>query len=697
MPTPSTPAGQSLANRAALQRSFNSPPASTSGSARAAARDTVRGLNKLGGYTPSSPFSARPSLSPRPLQHTPQGRRAINAANGLMKRAAGATPLRQLGAGARGVLGHPMTAKAAKFASSPAGGGLLAAGGTLAARSGDGLSQNDVAAAALVGGATALGAMAGPVASFLLGTAAGYLADRLFPAHTGFRGGHTGGEQPLHTGGQMSGVVYRITGDREYPPCYNKEGGDSFEFYANGPVNLTTERYDFGGSIVDIYPDCRDESANVLYLNGGYKGYAGQHSNIQVVPRDGSPDTGGNPPLVPVSVPPAAPARSNPGQTAPSQAPSPLSFPAAIPAGALAAAGIAAGGVAANPATLNGPGIQGAPRSGKRPQAKPRSTPKPAGNTASGAGARPPQQPPTRTKQNTRCGCNKGILDGVKQMFNNHADTAAQLGLLATILDLLSTVKGLVNNVVSAVGVDAFPMSAPVNLNKKASGTTTLNNLAEAHVWQAQNLDSTIGGWPNTIQNLDSGADIENLTVSDSLAEIQGLLMAMAIGQGINQQGIFKTLTETTGIKQQTMLARQYAQGNAEYLGYNLRQTSRQVPNTYTPGVENIMELLTPGKIPMESVENADEMDLQTCLRELCASAAIIRAVFFRNTGTQDIEAALRERLEQANAVNAKGSDFDEYLRQVEQGFGLSQPYGRDPSNGPRISDRTSTNNDTTP
>ncbi|MEM0979987.1 MAG: hypothetical protein AAGH78_06910 [Cyanobacteria bacterium P01_H01_bin.58] len=259
-----------------------------------------------------------------------------------------------------------------------------------------------------------------------------------------------------------------------------------------------------------------------------------------------------------------------------------------------------------------------------------------------------------------------------------------QLGLLGTILDLVQQIGDV-------VGLGAFPITAPANLNAKATGTTTLNNLGEAHLWQAKNLDSTIGGWPNTIQDLDNGNPIENLTVSDSLAEIQGMLMAMAIGQGINQQGIFKTLTETTGIKQQSMLARQFSQANAEYLGYNLNQTTRTVPNTYTPGVENILELLNPGKIPMEAVENVDDMDLQSCLRELCASAAIIRAVFFRNTGTDDIEQALREKIDQARNVNdtAGSTDFREYLNQVEQGFGIPSPYGRDQTQGPRLSDRS--------
>lgn len=635
----------------------------------------------------------------------------------------------------------PAPAQVAKFANSPAGGGLVTAGLGLGVAALDGqITGNEAAGAIGAGvGATAgsitggaIGSLAGPVGTAIgswvggtIGAALGQaLGQSLFPNRVGPSDAYRTAGPANFTGGQGYRVYYKLKVEARVPalPSHGKTVYGVSYRNVYGPISdigpkvvyQESVRADvsairatyFGRNSDGEYIKYEDATLGFRKNNGKITGgiSAAYHddwevTNIEIRRNDGLPDTDGDPPGVPIPVSPQG-GITNPAAIAPSSpltAPSsePPTFPPIIPIPLIPAL---PGLPGTAPTNTPGPGPEKntqpaktpdfAPGGKTRPAGKPNAAPK-ANPSASGGKASPP--PPNRTKKNSNCGCNKGILIGVENLLTGNAGNVAQVGLLAQIVNMLQSVS-------SVVGVGAFPISAPVNLNGKASGANkTINNLAEAHVWQRDNLDSTIGGWPNTIQNADTGANIENLTVSDSLAEIQGLLMAMAIGQGINQQGIFKTLTETTGIKQQSMLARQYAQANAEYLGYTLKQTSRQVPNTYTPGVENIMQLLNPGKIPMEAVENADDMDLQSCLRELCASAAIIRAVFFRNTGTEDIETALRQRLDQAKAVNAKGTDFEAYLQQVEQGFGLSQPYGRDASSGPRISDRTHTDTNQTP
>ncbi|MEM8612780.1 MAG: hypothetical protein AAGF93_12245 [Cyanobacteria bacterium P01_H01_bin.105] len=486
---------------------------------------------------------------------------------------------------------------------------------------------------------------------------------------------------PPFEGGQMAGVRYKITSQgrtsvngevRIAPPTPNVA-------YGIGPISYyqpdTTENT-AGTTLVDALGNI---VANVRVSSGNPETkLTAEFVILDVVREDGQQDTGGNAAGESVSSPPYFPPNSFEW---PAEPPQELTEDASqerlqeLPSENQELLDRLKN-LGEQQATDNSiPPLFIPGDSTRRPPGR---TPPPANDQSN------PSRKVTRTRRSSSCGCNKGILDGVSDLLGNNSVNIANSGLLATIL-------GLLQQVGDVVGLGAFPITAPTNLNAKAAGTTTLNNLGEAHLWQAKNLDSTIGGWPNTIQDLDSGNPLENLTVSDSLAEIQGMLMAMAVGQGINQQGIFKTLTETTGIKQQSMLARQFSQANAEYLGYNLNQTTRTVPNTYTPGVENILELLNPGQIPMEAVENVDDMDLQSCLRELCASAAIIRAVFFRNTGTDDIEQALREKIDQARNVNdtAGSGDFREYLNQVEQGFGFPNPYGRDQTQGPRLSDRS--------
>ncbi|MEM7063812.1 MAG: hypothetical protein AAF572_11690 [Cyanobacteria bacterium P01_B01_bin.77] len=516
-------------------------------------------------------------------------------------------------------------------------------------------------------------------------------------------------EAPPFEGGQSPGVRYHFELTMQYGDVFTP---DSRTHSAVGPLSVET----------GTQPDklC---SASLKHGRGTYYStFASNPDNCPVnyhlrnVRRaDGQADTGGNPPVpapifqnpakwlpsseLPTFAPPAITPKIEPTTSEPLLAPQPEPEAPAVPAVPY----VPTRDELPNPEPL---APTESPGDGRRPQEPPLDAPLPplfipAREAAKSQGATKGTTPanpskgrlavPPAAKKSTKCPCTGGInahTDQLGQQINTRLDALADNANDTVQNGLLAAILGFVEQIAEVTGVGAFPVSAPANLNQKASGTTTLNNLAEAHLWQANNLDSTVGGWPNTIENLDSGGTIENLTVSDSLAEIQGLLMAMAIGQGINQQGIFKTLTETTGIKQQSMLARQYAQSNAEYLGYNLRQTSRQVPNTYTPGVENILELLNPGKIPMEAVENADDMDLQSCLRELCASAAIIRAVFFRNTGTGDIEQAIRNQINQARGVNeSSASSFSDYLERVEQGFGTQQPYGREQTQGPHITD----------
>ncbi|MEO1741279.1 MAG: hypothetical protein AAFR99_05665 [Cyanobacteria bacterium J06629_9] len=235
----------------------------------------------------------------------------------------------------------------------------------------------------------------------------------------------------------------------------------------------------------------------------------------------------------------------------------------------------------------------------------------------------------------------------------------------------------------------------PANLNGKATGTRSLSNLAELGVYNVEALDSVVGQYPMQIQTED-GTNVSIDTASDAQQEIIGMLMSMSIGQGLSQQGIMKTLVETTGIKQQSLLAAQYAQANAEFLGYRGNRTRINAPNTYTPGAENILDMLNPGNVPMQGFRNEDSDDLQTCLRELCAAAAIIRAVYFRQVDTNDVEGSIRQRFDSARAtrdgVQQAIDDLDDFIQSVEAGYGLTDPYGRSEANYPKIYNRSATN-----
>ena len=307
--------------------------------------------------------------------------------------------------------------------------------------------------------------------------------------------------------------------------------------------------------------------------------------------------------------------------------------------------------------------------------------------TASGRKPIPPNSPscsPCFTGINQKVG---NLTDSIKDQLSN-LPNLANLGLVATILDI-------VNGISSAIGVSAFPINVPQTINAKASTTTTLNNLTELHEWNARNLDSVMGHWPNAM-NTEDGNFLEFDTVNDQLNELLGLNMAIALNVGINQQLGTKGLVEMQGIKQEAQLSKAYAQGNAEYLGYRQKQSAVTVPTSVTNFADNITSFLSPSTQKMMSVENVDDEDINSCLRTLCEAAAIIIARFKRpvnrNIPTEDIRARIEQAKKVGNNTFTYGNqqvvdDFADFVRQVEEGFGVADAYGRQSNERPNIQD----------
>ena len=312
---------------------------------------------------------------------------------------------------------------------------------------------------------------------------------------------------------------------------------------------------------------------------------------------------------------------------------------------------------------------------------------------------KPPSNPNTPTTgTSSSCGCNAGINNHTDQAIQGLSDkidginpldaaAAANLGLIATVLEV-------VNSISSVVGVNLFPFNTISSLNGKNAAQKTINNLPELVEQNATHLDSVMGKWPNTFQVDGQAQEVEDDTLSDSISEIKGMLMALALGQGLNQQGIVKGLTEMQGIKATTLLGKEMTQGVVEYLGFRGNRVTRQVPTTITPNQLDITQLFNPSTQPMQGFANTDNTDLQTCLRELCQAAAIIRAVHYRDLDPNDIEGGIRERIKSAQDLrDAKGTysnlgikdDLDQFISDVEQGFGNPNIYGRPDDQRPDI------------
>lgn len=278
------------------------------------------------------------------------------------------------------------------------------------------------------------------------------------------------------TGGQSQGVWYHYTLERTY--YFNPNDG--------------CNSWDAGG-VQYRKPQDNGKSHTLTYSNQSGVGplsvdtsdhICGRIVNVptDIVRADGQPDTGGDPP--PVDAPATSPSApnggpvilpndGNEGQGEPPVMNPYVAAPLAL-AGAAAAGGIAG---ALAPGNLTGPGPSRATAPAK-PNTPPKSPGLPSKDPKKGGGGGGPSgnQPPT--KKNNKCGCNKGILDGVKNLLTGNVGQGAQLGLLGKI-DATTTVTR------------ATAVANATQLGAIATKLQTMQAFAEK-AWKNTHLDKVI-------------------------------------------------------------------------------------------------------------------------------------------------------------------------------------------------------------
>lgn len=302
-----------------------------------------------------------------------------------------------------------------------------------------------------------------------------------------------------------------------------------------------------------------------------------------------------------------------------------------------------------------------------------------------------------------RCPCNGPVLAGQQQLAAGQQQIMNSLngGLLgggfAAVLALLGQILELLQSVAGVVGVGAYPVSAPAYLTQAESGRKTqINNHAEMGLWQTQQLDAVTGQFPSRVTNAQGQAvDIPN--VAEGMTEIMGLLMSIAMNSSTNLNATLRNLTETAAAKQRALSAEAYARANAEFLGYEGREFQRNVPASFTPGADLFSGLLNESNQAQKVWGKTDTTDLRSSLTELLHAAAIIRAVYWRRLDSRvDYQTQIRDLIKQqsgaidsidSNSLGATEDDWNEFLNQVEMGFGLINPYGRAIEERPRIRD----------
>lgn len=283
----------------------------------------------------------------------------------------------------------------------------------------------------------------------------------------------------------------------------------------------------------------------------------------------------------------------------------------------------------------------------------------------------PPTPPPTVAKP--KCPCNNlsnnssNVLDDAL-LRKIDATTTANLAV-STNNNLGITANG------QAIGVGAFPATVPGNLANPSAGSRQLDNLASMHLWQTEQLDGLLGAFPNSLTVETPNGQQVNVSqpnVSESLAEIQGMLISLMVGNSEILHTATRTLQQAGSATQQSFLANQIARANADFLGYSAVQDAKEIPLAYNPGGQPFQNLLGAGKANVRGFTNNDQQDLKSILYELLHAAAIIRAVYWRQINPQQNVGDQIDR--NVSSVNgSQPNDWLEYLKRIERDFGNSE------------------------
>jgi hypothetical protein len=263
------------------------------------------------------------------------------------------------------------------------------------------------------------------------------------------------------------------------------------------------------------------------------------------------------------------------------------------------------------------------------------------------------------------------------------------------------------------VGVFDFPVPVPRSLlNDRGNEVDQMQNLPQLISWFVKQVDSLVGELPVQIEVEDIDPQTEGNqkqtfkfpTLADLMAELMGLALNNKINTETALTAILNTMVEVGSTKTTAIASYHNIQAVLDYLGANLRQSTVDVPLTFTPGETKIDKLFKASNTKVKIAELDSKTDLQNTLVDLKKFAAEWRAQNFRrikldgNEGSQILklfkEAAslLSDETPGEPGENNQTSDFSSFTESAERGFtdtsGITDtinPYGRPYSQRPKI------------
>jgi hypothetical protein len=204
----------------------------------------------------------------------------------------------------------------------------------------------------------------------------------------------------------------------------------------------------------------------------------------------------------------------------------------------------------------------------------------------------------------------------------------------ALLREILKTVKE--NK--KAIGVDDLPANLPESFLREDgidSGQVEKPNLIQILGWYFERFDEILGQFEIDVEIEDAdpteegnqSKTIKLPNVAEALAEITMLLLSITYNSDLNINLTTRALLESGQSKISSYKTHELLDTVVDYLGYDVKYENEKIPLSYTPGTDDLKELIKEKEVNAIVAKLNDNRTLPTVFQELLHSAAIIRAL----------------------------------------------------------------------
>ncbi|MBD2090374.1 hypothetical protein H6F67_10960 [Microcoleus sp. FACHB-1515] len=236
-------------------------------------------------------------------------------------------------------------------------------------------------------------------------------------------------------------------------------------------------------------------------------------------------------------------------------------------------------------------------------------------------------------------------------------------------------------------GYHRFPATVPTNLAQEDNLISDLLRNTKIHdamgwnEWEIKQLDGLVGAFPLIIKYKNAEGETKDIklhNISETLAELVGILLSLDADTDVLITLAFKAVIEAIGARTAATTATDYAAANAEYLGYRMKQERREMKVSINTGTTNIKEALEEATRNVPRVKFDGKTDQQELFDRILVACEIIKAVFYKNWGMGEPLPGDRIREEREGDGNSD-SDWAAFVAAVE-----NPAEGQSPANAPR-------------